>query len=498
MFGLPGGGLAIAPPSSTLTPLAQTYSVGFAGDNQYMLLGMPTGMNFDWDGTTGSGMVWARIDRTSSYQCILGQGYAATAHIGFFLGVTDAGAPYLYLGGVSAQGADGTIVAGNWYMFSWSFSGGVGKFYVNGVQVGSNITIGTETAGADWMVMATRYNDGDNAGDSFPTQGLVSEIAIWNTSLAAVNHFALYNSGDPVSPQNFPGGLIHWWRFGDGANDFVSSSYTIADVVGSDNGTLTNFSGGGALWQATPGSSSNTYAFLPNNQFSCLYSFRANDWAGATNDWTDSLAAYTATYSNGAGSSVKQASSFAGISEATVGDIFTMAANSVHGIGPTSAITFAYVLYTGALDGSGGFYAGSDDNLTGISHVRLFNYFYAKDVGARVYTTAGAENELSGLNAVHVNKYVMVHVVVDVPNLTLKSYVNGTLINSMTLSGTTASYTAASIGFGIMSVFKTGGAHYESTASGQKFIEFTRYDAVLTPRQIAQQAASFNTIKGYF
>src|SRR6185369_11115257 len=160
---------------------SQTLSAAFDGTNQYMNLGQPTDMNFNWDVDDYSVIIWFKPMRTNVYQCVIGKGYAATSHIEVFLGITDMGAAYLYLGGVSIQGSNGVITDNNWYMAAITASGGVGKLYINGVQQAGNISIGTETSTADWMVMCTRYANGDNAGDSFPTKGLVNNMAVWTT-----------------------------------------------------------------------------------------------------------------------------------------------------------------------------------------------------------------------------------------------------------------------------------------------------------------------------
>lgn len=495
---LPGGSFAsVSTSASAKTPLGDPYSIGYSGASAYMNLNTPSDMNFDWDADSYSAFAWVYVESVANFQVLIGKGQSSVGtQNAIFLGITNTGQPYLYLGGLSVNGTAASISGGNWYCIGYTASAGVGKLYVNGVQSGSDLAIGSYTSSEDLMVGATRYND--STGDSFPFYGLFHNVAFWNVALTAGQVLGYYNAGVPVSPSiYYPTGLIHWYRMGNNTSDFVTTAFRVTDNVGTDHGTLTNFdsNGNGALYLKSPGSSANTYAYLTTSSYSPLYQFRADDFTAATN-WVSNFGSYTATYSNGPGSSVQQNSSFSGIKEATVGDIFTMAADAVHGVSSSTAITYAFVYYTGALDGSGGFFAGSDDNGGADSHVRLFNYFYAKDIGARVYNDAGGDNEISGLNSVHTNKYVMIHVTVDLPNTSLKTYVNGFLLNTQTLSGT---FTANSnMGFGIMSVWKTGGGHYESTASGQKFIEFTRYDSVLTPRQIAIQAAGWNTIKGYY
>lgn len=492
---LTGAAFAACSGSHSVVAQGDTYSIAMGGVNTYINLSTPSNMNFDWDADSYSVMCWVYVASTANYQCVISKSYANSTHQGVFMGITNTGTPYLYLGNVSTSG--GNVSASAWHLMGFTASGGVGKLYVDGVQLGSNISIGAETSIADWLIGASRYNNNDNTTESFPFNGLFHSVAVWSVALTGGQITTYYNSGTPISPSTYlPTGLIHWYRMGNATGDFATSDYRIADVVGTDHGTLTNHGsfGEGPLWLKSPGSSANSYSYMTTSLYTPRYQFRADDFVHQAN-WVSNYGSYTAVYSANSGDSVQGNSSFSGIKDVTVGDNFLMAAATEHSVSSSTAITYAFVYYTGALDGSGGFFAGSDDNATGKSHVRLFNYFYAKDIGARVYTDADADNEISGLNSVHANKYIMVHVTVDIPNATLKTFVNGVRVNSQAISGTFTAH--ALVGFGLMSVFKIGGSHYYSTATGQKFIEFTRYDSVLTPKQIAAQAAAWNTIKGY-
>lgn len=78
--------------------------------------------------------------------------------------------------------------------------------------------------------------------------GLIDEVAIWNTNLTASNVSTIYNSGVPgdISSLN----PLSWWRMGDGTGDTDSGGGspgagdtvgTVADQgSGSNNGTGTN------------------------------------------------------------------------------------------------------------------------------------------------------------------------------------------------------------------------------------------------------------------
>ncbi len=493
MFALPGGGLA-SKPRSGFSPLSQTYSLAFAGVNQYMGLGKPADMNFTWASDSYSGLIWVYVDNLSAAQCWLGKGISSSANIGFFGGITTGGAPYLYLGGNFVQGADGTVTAGTWNCFQWTAAAGVGKFWCNGVRAGGDITIGAQTGStADWLVMATRYADNTDFG--FQVKGLCNMLAIWNTTLTPANVTALYNAGVPVSPTNISTGLIHLWTMGNNVGDLATTGVEVVDSIGSANGTLQNVHQG-ALWAKVPGSSVPTYAELEEDGSVDMH-FRAADWSGSGN-WAAAFGGFTGVFANGGGTSVKQdTSQFAGVKEITAGDWFRCADAAAHKLTPTSTVTIAYRFKPGANNGTGGFYMGFDPNGSNKTGLLLFNYFYAYDAGLWLYDNAPTKFEVIGSNNTDVNKYVTVHAVIDIAGGSAKLFVNGTYM--ATVGGwTPANFNGPSAPFGLLGAayFTSGG--YESTASGQTLMEVARYQEVFSPRKVATRTAAWNVLKGYY
>ena len=75
------------------------------------------------------------------------------------------------------------------------------------------------------------------AGFNFEFNGLIDEVALWDSVLTSSNVTAIYNSGTPndISSLN----PVGWWRMGDGTE--AGSGTTIYDMSSnSNNGTLTN------------------------------------------------------------------------------------------------------------------------------------------------------------------------------------------------------------------------------------------------------------------
>ncbi len=107
------------------------------------------------------------------------------------------------------------------------------NIYLNGVlDNGSAISSGTYTAMSNTPqpFEIGRYNGGSYA------DGLIDELAIFNTELSASDVTTIYNSGTPSDISSISG-LVSWWRCGDG-----DTSPTLTDNgSGGNDGTMTNF-----------------------------------------------------------------------------------------------------------------------------------------------------------------------------------------------------------------------------------------------------------------
>lgn len=434
---LPGAAFAAASAIrfGGMANLTTAYSIALHGANSYMNIGQGGDLNIAPDVGTYSGAIWFYTTSLASEEAIGAKAYSNSTHIDFKLGITSAGALYLYCGDVSTASSNGAVVVNTWYLAGWSVTGGVGKLYLNGTQVGSNISCGSETSSADWLWGASRYNDGDNAGDSYPFQGLLNNLMMYQAyALSGAQHAQLYNSGVPKNPTTgaFAANLTHWYRMGDDAthdlNDAVTTAYHIHDQVGTKHGLLTNIFQG-AMWQKSPtGAASSTYAYLAEDAGVDMH-FRATDLASGTSDWTAAFGSWTGIWTNGGGTSVKQTSGFAGVSEVTQGDWWRMAPDASFHLLDTTTWTLAFRYYTGALDVSGGFFFGNDASTGGSGNADYqgFNKNYNIDVGFRAHDSTATEFEASAANLQNANKYVSMHVSVDIAAGRLAIFENGSL-----------------------------------------------------------------------
>ena len=83
---------------------------------------------------------------------------------------------------------------------------------------------------------------------TLPFNGLIDEVALWDSALSASDVTAIYNSGVPADLSSLS--PVNWWRFGDGTGDTDSgggapaNGDTIGTVVdqgsGGNNATGTN------------------------------------------------------------------------------------------------------------------------------------------------------------------------------------------------------------------------------------------------------------------
>ena len=145
-------------------------------------------------------------------------------------------------GGISAYLGQrwyaGSFSTGTWYHLTATYDGsnsasGI-KLYVDGsvvtlsdASVGSYLGMAT---GGSLLIGKWSYNDS-------ALDGIVDEVAIFDSELSASDVAAIYNSGSPADLTSLS--PVGWWRMGDGTED--GSGTTIYDMSSnSNNGTLTN------------------------------------------------------------------------------------------------------------------------------------------------------------------------------------------------------------------------------------------------------------------
>jgi len=129
-----------------------------------------------------------------------------------------------------------------WYHFcftgtlpSASPSSSDGKFYLNGVEQALSTSSGI-SANQTTSAIGRLPN---NAG--FEYEGLMSNLALFESILTPTQVTELYNQGKPSNLNNHSAysNLVNWWQLGENSS-FDGTNWTVLDEKGTNNGTSAN------------------------------------------------------------------------------------------------------------------------------------------------------------------------------------------------------------------------------------------------------------------
>jgi len=125
------------------------------------------------------------------------------------------------VGGYSLILQGGTISTGSWYHLAITRSGTACTLYLNG----NSIDTGTSSEAFTSTAFKISFTN-------FPFNGLIDEVALWDSALSASDVAAIYNSGTPADLESLE--PVNWWRLGDGTGDTDSGGGTPAsgDIIG--------------------------------------------------------------------------------------------------------------------------------------------------------------------------------------------------------------------------------------------------------------------------
>lgn len=241
-FILPSFGASVvsAVPGGGASPLSNTYSLSFDGVDDYLDLGSSTFFNtssaFSYSG-------WVKLDSyTPAYQTI--SQFKTNHSNGFVLMLSNTGNyTGLNIGSNDTSNMMKVRTAGdisstflNWTHIAMTYSGSGAstssnyKTYINGSEV--------STTSSGNLISFNNVNSigSANAGATFPTNGLIDEVAIFNAELSSSDVTAIYNSGVPASLTSYS--PLAWYRNGD--NDSGTGTTVTDQGSGGNNATLKN------------------------------------------------------------------------------------------------------------------------------------------------------------------------------------------------------------------------------------------------------------------
>ena len=219
------------------TPFTNTYSVDFDGTDDYVTMSNPTSLNFQGSFTISLWVMYTNI--SSSFNFLVDKSTGVTTRqYSLYLRNQTTGTKTFSFYGVDSVGnqqffnSTGSIAVNTWNHVAVVCNSGVTdgtKLYINGVAE----TLGTFTVASN---ASAPFQLGKRSDNSFLHQGLMDEVAVFDSALAASYIASIYNNGTPndISSLN----PVGWWRMGD--NDGGTGTTITDQGSGGNDGTLTN------------------------------------------------------------------------------------------------------------------------------------------------------------------------------------------------------------------------------------------------------------------
>jgi hypothetical protein len=481
---------------STASPLSvNQFSLELAGGNGYALIGpggsVPSDMNVNPLSDSYSAHVWVKLASGTlpNEFCIFSRARANSSSQALFLGLSTNGRPYLYIGDFAIN-ATTAINDGAWHSVGLAVGGGTFGLVVDGV-IEATGSSGSNNSTFDYLIGASRYDT--NFDDSFAFIGLIQNLTWWTAKLNASDFLALHGGGVPVDPTTHTkhASLAHWWPLGQ---DQTFPTFTAS--TGATNATAIN-TFNTRLTKHSPVFTPSALAVLsgPTGGTGITAHFVADDWTAGTN-WTERVIGTVAVRVS---TPAKSASAFAGRSKISNAGWFRVPNDTPNLITTSTKVSYVFVMYTGALNSSGGFFMGYDATVYGKSNVEIYNFGYVRDVGFRIRRDDNTGDYLAAESgeATHANKYVILAVTVDMTVPRIRTYVlGGLLAEDTSTSGAYSNHTSAP--WGILGIAYSDAGGYVSTASGQEIVEVARIGRELSANDVALLSAEFNALKGYY
>jgi len=222
---------------------SNTYSIDLDGTNDYIDCGNSSDFSF----TDGSGndlafsiSAWVYINSLSNFTILTKGVYSSSGE--YHVRMTGGQKMQLVLYNGSAFEAcfiNQTLSTGQWYNFVFTYDGRGGTSANSGILGYLNGNLGTlsRAGGSSYQGMTSSSAPlyiGRNSSNY--SNGLVDEVALFNTELSASDVTAIYNSGVPGDISSLS--PVGHWRMGD--NDGGTGTTITDQGSGGNDGTLTN------------------------------------------------------------------------------------------------------------------------------------------------------------------------------------------------------------------------------------------------------------------
>ena len=190
-----------------------TYSVDFDGVDEHVTVG-----DVGLSQSAGTISLWVNAQNWDNYDNPFDTS-SAVINAGIRADFYGGGTPVLFVvyakdgGGTMSAALDASAFDDQWGHMVITWSGSTIKGYTNGVESFSNTDLYTSFV-VDSLIIGAGF--WWNSTYRF-FEGLIDEMAVWDSALSAVQIRAIYNGGTPESLT--PYSPLAWWRMGDGTLD---------------------------------------------------------------------------------------------------------------------------------------------------------------------------------------------------------------------------------------------------------------------------------------
>lgn len=220
--------------------------------SQYVDVGNPASLNFNYNTPfTLNAWVYVNAATTMGQATIMAKEAAAPTYTGYYFGWTSLGvngalsvalldnSPSTLIDVYTSVAMPPTMT---WQMLTATYDGS-GKaagisIYMNGVP--QTIVTVYDSLNNNSIQTTAHFTIGGTPTTSRYSNIYIDEVSVWGTVLAPPQIVTLYNGGYPGDPRiqlsGLLGDLISYWPIGEGPD----TSSTMYDLVGNNNGTLTN------------------------------------------------------------------------------------------------------------------------------------------------------------------------------------------------------------------------------------------------------------------
>jgi hypothetical protein len=467
------------------------YSVNFDGTNDFVTIGQPTDLDgaSPWPLTISA---WYRQADLGEQHYIISRSRPFEPLMTFVMGSNTDGTAFTYLGSVGDSTSGGAMSSLIWrhIVVTASTSGTTGKLYLDGVQVGSDMTtLGADDAVVDWLFGASR-NLADNTDTALHADGNIDEVTFWNVEFSAAEVLTLYNGGVPNNPASHSAAanLTHYWPMGDG-----DTYPTLLDLVGTADGTMTNM-GSGDIEAVIP-----ELLTALTCTGSCDFNFVADSWSG-TGNWSATDGGWTGVLQ---GSAPTRAVSTLFHSRRYVGtmttsNFFKIAADDAHRIGNSSTTTYEFVFENMTNTGLKSWYGNiATLNTYGQNFYTQSSSRY--DIGLLNTVVGTFIGGLTAASAIQDDKPVLLTITYDIAAPSMKLYINGTEHSGGVYPDTSTSgtLTPLSCDIAIGCRWSCNSGTCGDADEDFRILQIVRHQSVLDSSTITSRAAQFNRLKGY-